>query len=74
MDQAQVQFDWRVLLFTLAISFATGILFGLAPAWQATRIADHAGLKEAGGATAGCGRLWFDKALVVGQVAFRRPC
>ena len=27
LDQVQVQFDWRVLLFTLAISFATGITF-----------------------------------------------
>ena len=69
LDQAQVQFDWRVLLFTLAISFAAGILFGLAPAWQATRIADHAGLKETGSATAGRQRLWFDKTLVVGQIA-----
>jgi predicted permease len=67
--QTQVQFDWRVLLFTLAISFATGILFGLAPAWQATRIAAHAGVREAGGATASRQGLWFDKALVIGQIA-----
>ena len=66
---AQVQFDWRVLLFTLGISIATGIFFGLAPAWQATRIADHAGVRESGGATASRQRLWFDKTLVVGQVA-----
>lgn len=69
LDPAQVHFDWRVLLFTLAISLATGILFGLAPAWQATRIADHAGLRESGGATAGRQRLRFDKSLVIGQVA-----
>lgn len=68
LDEAQVQFDWRVLLFTLAISFATGILFGLAPAWQATRIAAHAGVRESGGATASRQRLWFDKTLVVGQI------
>jgi len=68
-DQAQVQFDWRVLLFTLGISFATGILFGLAPAWQATRIADHAGLRESGGATASRDGLRFDKTLVIGQIA-----
>lgn len=64
-----VEFDWRVLLFTLGISFATGIFFGLAPAWQATRIAAHAGVRESGGATATRQRLRFDKALVIGQVA-----
>lgn len=66
---AQVQFDWRVLLFTLGISIATGIFFGLAPAWQATRITDHAGVRESGGTTATRQSLWFDKTLVVGQVA-----
>jgi hypothetical protein len=69
VHQGQVQFDWLVLVFTLVISFATGILFGLAPAWQATRIAAHAGLRESGGSTASRQRLWFDETLVIGQVA-----
>jgi predicted permease len=68
-DAVQLQFDWRVFLFTLGITFATGILFGLAPAWQSTRIAAHAGVRETGGATAGHQRLRFDKALVIGQIA-----
>jgi predicted permease len=68
-ELAQVQFDWRVLLFTLGISFATGILFGLAPAWHGTRIAVHAGLRASGGATANRHKLWFDKSLVIGQIA-----
>ena len=32
--EATLNADWRVLLFTLAISIASGILFGFAPGWQ----------------------------------------
>ena len=56
-----------MLLFTLGISLTTGILFGLAPAWKATRIAVDGGLRQSGGATVN--RFRFDKALVTGQIA-----
>ena len=68
-DLAQVDFDWRVLLFTLGISLATGVLFGLAPAWQATRSGAYAGLRDAGSVSAGRQRLRLDKVLVIGQIA-----
>ena len=68
-EVVQVQFDGRVLLFTLGISMGTGILFGLAPAWQAARIAAQAGLRDSGGATANRHKLWFDKSLVISQIA-----
>lgn len=68
-DSVQVHFDWRVFLFTVGISLAAAILFGLAPAWRATRIATHAGLRESGGATANRHKLWFDKTLVISQIA-----
>jgi predicted permease len=34
---SQAQIDWRVLLFTIVISFFTCLLFGLLPAWQASQ-------------------------------------
>jgi putative ABC transport system permease protein len=36
--EAEVSLDWRVLLFTLAVTCFTTILFGLIPAWQSTRL------------------------------------
>jgi macrolide transport system ATP-binding/permease protein len=40
------ELDWRVLSFTVAVSLATGILFGLAPAIQATKVDVTPALKE----------------------------
>jgi predicted permease len=61
--------DARVLAFTLLVSVLTGLLFGLAPAWQATRIHLTASLKDQTGASASRSRLTLNKALVVAQVA-----
>ncbi len=47
--------DWRVLGFTLAISFATGILFGLFPAVHVSRLDVNSTLKDTSG-RAGTGR------------------
>ena len=35
-QEATVALDFRVVLFTVCVSLATGVLFGLAPAWQAS--------------------------------------
>jgi predicted permease len=63
--------DWLVLSFTMGMALLTTILFGLAPAFRATRIAPAAALKSAGRNLAG-GREHFSlrRGLVVSQVAF----
>ena len=43
---ADISLDWRVLLFTLGVSLLTGILFGLAPAFSASRPDLNTTLKE----------------------------
>ena len=48
----EIGLDFRVLAFTSLISVATGILFGLAPAWRVAREDPQTALKEGGrGAT-----------------------
>jgi predicted permease len=48
---AAVNLDWRVLLFTAAVALLTGILFGMIPAFQASRADLSSTLKESGGRT-----------------------
>ena len=62
------QLDWRVLLFSLALSVATGLLFGLFPAWQTTRPDVAPALKDQA-ASPSRDALRLKKALVVAQVA-----
>jgi len=64
----EINLSFGVLAFTAAVSVVTGILFGLAPAWQASRPAVQDALKEtARGSTGGKARLRH--ALVVSEVA-----
>jgi putative ABC transport system permease protein len=62
--------DGNVLFFTLVIAVATGILFGLAPALQATRSGVAETLKSAGRSGAGAAnRGRMRRALLVAEVA-----
>ena len=45
-DGALVTLDWRVLLFTIAITLLTSLIFGLLPAWHAARTDLSMTLKE----------------------------
>ncbi len=59
----------RVMLFTLAISGLTGILFGLASAVGATRTNLASALKEGARGTIGGARRTLRGALVVAEIA-----
>jgi hypothetical protein len=48
-NAAYVVVDWRVVTFTLVVSIATGIIFGLIPALQASRADLSTALKDSGG-------------------------
>jgi len=61
--------DRRVLLFTLAVSVVSTLLFGLAPALQATRPDLVRALKAGDAYSLGKRRLWGRNTMVAGQVA-----
>jgi predicted permease len=65
----EVQIDWRVFLFAFGITLATGLLFGLVPAWRATQEDAHAALKETNRMSMGHSKALLGKSLVVFQVA-----
>jgi predicted permease len=65
-----VSLNLRVLGFTAAVAVATGILFGIAPAWRTTHVPLNAAMKEnARGLTGGQAHFGLGKALVAFQVA-----
>ncbi len=63
----EVRVDSSVLAIALALSLASGLIFGLAPALHATRLSLNAVLRESGRSAGGRQRL--RKLLVSGQVA-----
>jgi predicted permease len=69
-DAIDLHPDTRVLLFTIVVSLATGVLFGLAPAIQASRPDLVVELKEKTSAPTGSNRMFsLRNVLVTAQVA-----
>jgi predicted permease len=66
-----VRIDARSLGFTLLAAVATGVLFGLLPALQASAFSLREGLEDAGrGSSGGKRHAWIRDGLVVSEIAF----
>ena len=67
---SNIQLDAAVLAFTLIVSLATGLIFGLVPAWQASVVDLNTALKTgARGGTGGEHKHRLRNALVVSEIA-----
>jgi putative ABC transport system permease protein len=67
---SEIGVDTRVLLFALGISLITGLVFGLLPAWAASRSGVSEALKEGGrSSTAGGARQRMRSTFVVVELA-----
>jgi putative ABC transport system permease protein len=69
LSEADVGLNLPVLLFTLVTAMLAGILFGCAPAWQATRLNLNEALKEGGRSAFSPGRHALRRGLVVVEFA-----
>ncbi len=66
--ELDLSLDLRALGFTLLVSLLTVLIFGLAPAWRATRVDLNQSVKE-NNRTGGVSNSLLNKSLVVAQVA-----
>lgn len=64
-DGSAIGVDWRVLAFTLGVSLATGILFGLFPAFSASRSDLNSALRESSNRTGSSFRQSKARSLLV---------
>src|SRR5947209_4451727 len=68
---SSIHLDVSVVVFSLALSLITGVIFGAAPAWLAAHTDVNEALKQgARGSTEGGARGKFRSALVILEVAF----
>src|ERR1044071_2350018 len=66
----EIGLDLRVLGFNFAVSVLTGVVFGLAPAWQASRTNSNEALKEGGRSqSSGVRHRFLRQVLVAAEIA-----
>ena len=67
---ADAGLDKASLAFAILIAVATGLLFGLAPAWSASELTLHDALQDSNrGSSRGRGHAWMRSALVVAEIS-----
>jgi len=65
----EIQLDHRVLIFTIVAGLLTGVLTGLAPAWQYSRPNLAGVLNEGGrGGSSGVSRHWMRNLLIAAEI------
>jgi putative ABC transport system permease protein len=64
-----VHIDWRVLAFTVAISALTAFIFGIVPAWQASRTDPNGALRDSERGSVGKSRGFVRQSLAVAEIA-----
>ncbi len=67
-DLGRVTLDWRVLAATASVSVLTGVLFGIVPAWRASRVQLAAGALRSSRGVVGAGSR-LRSTFVVAEIA-----
>jgi predicted permease len=67
--EMNIPFHWKVFAFTAGITIGTGILFGIFPAWAATRAEIGSALKQGSQTASRRRKAWTGKSIVTFQVA-----
>jgi putative ABC transport system permease protein len=65
----EIRIDTLVLVFTTLVSVATGLVFGILPALQASRADVQSGLREGGRSNVGDGGAIMRRGLVIAEIA-----
>ncbi len=65
----RLRVDWRVLTFTLVTSALTAFIFGIVPAWQASRTDPNVALRESERGSVGKSRALVRQGLAVAEIS-----